>query len=212
MKALFTTLAVTGILTLASQAQYLAQPVNQPYYGGLGNGFGNFFIGASYGFADNSDSIDAFQGDDLFSLEFGSKYNLQNGLQAIFSAEVFGTGEDFIFENSDSTFSDIEATSIAVMVNAKLSYQVHPAFSFYAGGGLGVTTSIIEEFDRFGSLGRDSESVLGYQFFAGVEVNPFGNQVGFFAQYRYVNGDEFDASDLTAINDSFFDLGARFYF
>lgn len=197
----------------------------------------SFFIGASYGIASEGEvdlidftGDDSLQGDGLFSLEFGNKVTYASGWNTILSLELLGSSSEAIagVVTSPTTFDiyEQESTSIGVLLNGKVGYSLSDAFSVYLGAGIGVLTANIDfkngEVVDFSDLAAPetigyyadsdgSETVFAYQIQIGAEYKITPN-VALFAQYRYLSGSDFDNVNFTAIDDSFVDLGARYYF
>jgi len=175
-----------------------------------------FFIGVGYGFASDGvyegGDFDALNVDDLIAIELGFKKKYQS-LTLSFSAEImFGEGETFYSDVAGALAYD--SNNIGAFANIKAEYEVSDQFSIYAGAGIGGMSTDLElaatDFiDIFGVEGN--EGVLAYQFMIGAEFKPV-DQLGIYVQYRYMSGQDLENFDFTVIEDSFVDVGARFYF
>jgi len=150
--------------------------------------------------------------DDLIAIELGFKKMYQS-LTLSFSAEImFGEGETFYSDVAGALAYD--SNNIGAFANIKAEYEVSDQFSIYAGAGIGGMSTDLElaatDFiDIFGVEGN--EGVLAYQFMIGAEFKPV-DQLGIYVQYRYMSGQDLENFDFTVIEDSFVDVGARFYF
>ena len=210
---LLTTLALSS-LGMAQDAYENLDNTQEPWQSGARTG--RFFIGAGYGFASdgaasiNDTSIDAINVDELISIEFGYKQSF-NALTVSYSAElIFGEGSDSGIDSFGDNVS-YESQNVGFLANIKFGYDFSQYFSAYIGGGIG---SLRNEFDYFdSSLGSSyfEESLFIYQATAGVEFKPV-EQLAIYVEYNYLSGEDFDNEDFTAIEDSFVDVGARFYF
>ncbi|MDC0088105.1 porin family protein [Akkermansiaceae bacterium] len=167
-----------------------------------------FFIGGSYGLASDGEISldDAFNVDELISFEFGVKHQIQDRLSFSLSTEI-------IFGETDERFGRefVDVDSFGFMANVKLAYEVLPNLTIYGGAGIGFIDSELTSIEPGVRATRDSETVFAYQFIAGLEYQVTGN-VALFSQFRYLSGEDFDFVSFTAIDDSFVDFGARFYF
>lgn len=170
-----------------------------------------FFFGGSYGLASDGDiSSDAFNVDELISFEFGIKNPIQDRLSYTLSAELIFGEMDASFSD-DTGFGSIDSDTFGFMANARLSYELAPNFTIYGGAGIGFLDSEVTIRESGFRPLRDSETVFAYQFIAGLEYRVTYN-VALFSQFRYLSGSDFDNTSFTAIDDSFVDFGARFYF
>lgn len=170
-----------------------------------------YFLGGSYGIAnEGSDSTDGYQGDGLFSLEMGAKFRNDAYTSGVLSVELLGSS----YSDSASGYA-IDADSTGVLVNGKFMYTPNPYVSFYIGGGIGVLNADVGLVTPT-QIVEARESVFAYQGFVGVEFKPTPT-FALYIQYRYLSGEDFDGIDpnvdiRTVIDDSYLDLGARFYF
>jgi len=183
------------------------------------------FIGGSYGFAaDGEDSTSGLQGDFLWSFETGAKYKHAKGVTSTLSLEFLGTFYEDVAsftENGYAYSTGLQAQNTGVFVNYRVGYDVNRFLSIYAGGGIGAVFSQVEaavayqsqtnSLDSGNVSGEETYTTFGYQAVAGVEVKPVSS-FAIFAQYRYLSGSEIDDLSIKAIDDSFVDVGARFYF
>ncbi len=176
----------------------------------------DFFIGVGYGFASDGayegGDFDALNVDELIAIELGYKKTYQS-LTLSFSAEVmFGEGET-LYSNAVGAF-EYDSNNVGVFANIKAEYEISDQLSIYAGAGIGGMSTDLElaatDFvDIYGIEGN--EGVLAYQFMVGAEFKPI-DQLGIYVQYRYMSGQDLENFDFTVIEDSFVDVGARFYF
>ncbi len=219
MKLLLSSLAL-GALTLTSYAQqfghqsynggYRGGDVTAPYY--ATRAF-NYFIGGSVGHAEHGDDVsDSLHGDTLFTFELGAKYDFNSALYGVLSFEFIGSGDSFTGVDSEGDLADVDATSLGVFFNAKVGVKFNRYVSGYVGVGVGVNSAYIEADFADGFSRDNTESVFGYQFMAGVELKPFGDQFGLYLQYRNLNGEDVSGTNFTPFNDDFYEVGARFYF
>jgi len=160
--------------------------------------------------------IDAVNVEYLASLEFGVVSEFSNNLEFIFSGEIlFSDASDTLIDGSG--ISSYEITNFGFLVNARVAYNFSPYLKVYAGGGIGflssdldINSDIVDRISGFGNF-SGQESIFVWQATAGLELKPV-EHIGLFVQYRYLGGEDYDDLNFTAIDDSFVDVGARFYF
>jgi len=127
----------------------------------------------------------------------------------------------------DEFIGGYKSSNIGVLLNVKIAHDFTEYFSAYVGGGIGlIRNEYTHMVQSSGIAPREPDAhshhnTFAWQVTAGVEFSPI-EQFAFFAQYRYLSGGEIDVingndslnftSNPSVIEDSFVEVGARFYF